>query len=186
MIIIPWHCHVCGSKFDTPDGGLCSRCNKATCRKCLLPGLDKKQSEGKKTSGYICRNCATPEELKKAAPLFKTIRIGSKQIKRASPILKKAAVAVFVLLVFGFLIDLFSGFYVLRHSKSIYAGLAALVVVAIFYTLGEGDSEWIGGKDDVTHPLHKRAFHLLLLLLFGGLVLVMMWFALKNLGLIRV
>jgi hypothetical protein len=142
--------------------------------------------EGKETSGYICPNCATPEEIKKAAPLFKTIRLESKQIKRASPILKKIALAVIVLLVFGFLFDLFSGFYVLRHSKSIYAGLTGLMVVAIFYILGEAGSEWIGGKDDVAHPLYKRAFHLFLLLLFAGFVLAVLWFTLKSLGLIKV
>ena len=132
MKIIPWQCHVCGSKFDTPHGGLCSRCNKATCTSCLLHELGKKQPEGKDTSAYICRSCATPEELKNAAPLFKTIRIKSEQIERASPILKRVALTILVLLVFGSLIDLFSGFYVLRHSKSIYAGLAALMVVAVF------------------------------------------------------
>lgn len=91
-----------------------------------------------------------------------------------------------VLLAFGFLIDLFSGFYVLRHSTSAYAALAALIVVAVFYALGEGGAEWIGGKDDVSHPLYKRVFHLLLLLLFGALILVILWFVLKNLGLINV
>lgn len=91
-----------------------------------------------------------------------------------------------MLLVFGFLIDLFSGFYVLGHSKSIYAGLAALMVVSVFYVLVEAGSEWIGRKDDVAHPLYKRVFHLFLLLLFIGIILVILWFVLKNLGLIEV
>jgi len=94
-------------------------------------------------------------------------------------------IAVIVLLAFGFLIDLFSGFYVLRHSTSLYAGVAALLFVAIFSLIGESGSEWIGGKDDVAHPLYKRVFHLLVLLLFTGIILVIMWFVLKHLGLIR-
>ena len=151
----------------------------------MLPELHKKQTEGQASSGYICRNCATPDELKNA-PYFKTIRVDSKQFKKAGPVFKKIAFAGVALLLFGFLIDLFSGFYVLRHSKSIYAGFAGLLIVSIFYILGEAGSEWIGGKDDVAHPLYKRAFHLFLLLLFAGLVLVAVWFALKSLGLIEV
>jgi hypothetical protein len=69
---------------------------------------------------------------------------------------------------------------------SIYAGLAALMAIAVLYILSEAGSEWIGGKDDVAHPLYKRVFHLFLLLLFGGLILVILWFVLKNLGLIAV
>ena len=192
MKIIPWHCHVCGSTFDTPNGGLCSRCNKAACRSCLILDLNKKQVESKETSGYVCPKCATPEELKNAPP-FKKFRFGStksdvnnKHLKRASSILRKIAIIVVILLVFGFLMDLFSGFYVLKHAKSIYAGLAALFILAIFYVIGEAGSEWIGEKDDVAHPLYKRAFHLLVLLLFAGLVLTVMWLVLKYLGLLRI
>jgi hypothetical protein len=100
--------------------------------------------------------------------------------------IRKLVIALIALLVFGFIIDLFSGFYVLRHSKSIYAGLGGLLIVAIFYVIGEAGSEWIGDKDKVTDPLYKRAFHLLALLLFAGGILAIMWYALKSLGLIRI
>jgi hypothetical protein len=104
---------------------------------------------------------------------------------KSKSILRKVLIAVIVLLAFGVLIDLISGFYVLRHSKNIYVGLAGLLIVATFYMIGEAGSEWIGSKDNVNHPLYKRAFHLLALLLFAGLVLAAMWMALKYLGLMR-
>jgi len=99
-----------------------------------------------------------------------------KQPAKSTSILRALLLSIIILFAFGFLIDLFSGFYVLTHAKSIYAGLAGLLIVAIFYLIGESGSEWIGGKDDITHPLYKRAFHLLVLLLFAGLVLAIMWF----------
>jgi hypothetical protein len=105
----------------------------------------------------------------------------------AYSLLQKIIIALIVLLVFGFLLDLFSGFYVLAHSKSIYAGLGGLLIVAIFYMIGgEASSEWIGGKDKVTDPLYKRTFHLLTLLLFAAGLLAILWFALKYLVLIRI
>jgi hypothetical protein len=97
-------------------------------------------------------------------------------------IVKKIAIAVFILIVLGFLMDLFSGFFVLRHSTSIYSGLAGLLILATFSFFGEAGSEWIGDKDDVSYPLYKRAVRLFALLLFVGLVLVTLWFALKSLG----
>lgn|SRR5574341_306297 len=190
MRIIPWHCHICGSKFAAPDGGLCSRCSKATCRSCLIPELNKKQMEAKEASVYVCRHCATPEELKKAPP-FKKVRFGSPAIddngfKKTGLILRKVAIAIIILVAFGFLIDLFSGLYVLRHSKSIYADVAGLLILAIFYAIGEAGSEWIGGKDDVAHPLHKRVFLLLALVLFAAFIMVAIWFSLKSLGIVRI
>lgn len=101
-------------------------------------------------------------------------------------ILRIIVIAVIVLLTLGFIIDLFSGFYVLRQSKSIYAGLAGLLIVAIFYVIGEAGSEWLGGKDKVTDPLYKRALRLLALLIFTTLILTALWFALKYLGSIRI
>jgi hypothetical protein len=100
--------------------------------------------------------------------------------------LPKIAIALVILLVFGFLIDLFSGSYVLKHAKSIYAVLEGMLILAIFYVIGEAGSKWIGGKDDASHPLYRRVFRLLVLLLFGGLVLSVMWLVLKYLGLLRI
>jgi hypothetical protein len=157
-----------------------------------VPLINKKQIDNKDSSGFICRRCATLEELKNAPP-FTRIKLGSKSdvknnkhIKKTSSILKIIAIGIIVLLVLGFLIDLFSGFYILRHSKSVYAGLVGLLIVAIFSLIGEAGSEWISRKDDVAHPLYKRAFHLFILLLFAALVLTIVWFALNYLGLLRI
>ncbi len=167
--VVPWKCHICRAEFDTPSGGICSRCNRSTCRSHLHEIGKNLKLESK----WVCGNCLTNEE--KAG-----------EIVQSNSILRIIVIAVIALLAFGFLIDLFSGFYVRTHSKSIYAGLAGLLIVAIFYVIGESGSEWIGGKDAVAHPLYKRAFHLLALLLFAGLVLAIMWSTLKYLGLIRI
>ncbi len=105
--------------------------------------------------------------------------------KSSIPVLRTIFVGVIALLVFGFLIDLFSSFYVLRHSKSIYAGLGGLLIVAMFYVMGEAGSDWIGGKDKVNDSLYKRVFRLSAMLIFGALILFAMWLALKHLGLIQ-
>ncbi len=81
---------------------------------------------------------------------------------------------------------MFSGFYILSHSTSLYAGLAGLFLIAAFYLFGEAGAEWIHKKDDVTHPLYKRVFHLTLLLLYAVLIMATVWFLLKYLGLIKI
>ena len=56
--IIPWTCHVCGGQFDTPGGGICSRCNRATCRNHL-------HLRGKKVNldlTWVCDMCLTTDE----------------------------------------------------------------------------------------------------------------------------
>jgi hypothetical protein len=160
--VVPWKCHICRSEFDTPGGGICSRCSKATCSM-HLHQIDAQ---------WFCDSCLTVEE---------------KAMRRFQPesILRFIVIAVIVLLAVGFLFDLFSGFYVIRQAKSIYAGLAGLLILGIFYLVGEAGSEWIGGKDKVTDPLYKRAIRLLALLLFGALIFAVLWFVLKQIGLIR-
>lgn len=122
---------------------------------------------------WVCENCLTNEE--KAKRRFQPYSI-----------LRVIVIAVIVLLAFGFLIDLFNGFYVLRQAKSIYGGLAGLLIISISYLVGEAGSEWIGGKDKVTDPLYKRALRLLAMLIFGAIILAALWFVLKQLGLIRI
>lgn len=59
---IPWSCHVCSKEFDKYDGGICSRCKRATCMKDLkLVGYDKKQGAAK-WEHIVCGTCITPEE----------------------------------------------------------------------------------------------------------------------------
>ena len=106
--------------------------------------------------------------------------------KKPNFLLRSIVIGFIVLIVFGFLIDMFSGFYILRHSTSLYAGLTGLLILTIFNLIGEAGSVWIGGKDDVADPLYKRAFRLLALLSFAAFILAALWSGLKYLGLIRI
>lgn len=51
--------------------------------------------------------------------------------------LRTVVIGIVVLPLFGLLFDAFSGFYVLRHSKSLYAACAGLFLLSVFYLLGE-------------------------------------------------
>ena len=87
------------------------------------------------------------------------------------------------LLFIGLLIDAFNGFYIIRYSKSIFFGIGGLFLFTIFYLLGEVGTGWIGSKDDVSHPLYKRVFHLFLLLLITGAVTTFFWFIFEHFNL---
>ena len=102
-----------------------------------------------------------------------------KHIKKLLSILRIIAIATIVLLIYGFLIDIFSGFYVLKNSKSIYSALVCLFLLAIFYLIGEAGGNWIGSKDNVSHLLYKRLFHLVLLLMYAGIIITAAWFILN-------
>ena len=104
------------------------------------------------------------------------------RIKSGNSKIKIAVIAIIVLLFLGLLIDAFAGFYVLRNAKSIFWGVVGLFILSLFYLIGEAISEWISSKDKVSHPLYKRAFHLLILLCFAGGVMVACWFVFKWLG----
>jgi len=96
--------------------------------------------------------------------------------------IKIAAIAILALLIFGLMIDAFNGFYILRNTKSLVWGIGGLILLSLFYLIGEIGSEWINSKDDVSHPLHKRVFHLFVLLCFAGVVMAACWFVFKRLG----
>jgi hypothetical protein len=100
-------------------------------------------------------------------------------------ILRIVAIGAAFLLLLGFLIDAFSGFYVFSHSKSVYAGCAGLTLLSVFYLLGEMGSNWINSKDKTTHPLHKRIFHLLLLLIYAALIMLVAGAAFKYIGILK-
>jgi hypothetical protein len=112
--------------------------------------------------------------------------MSTEQIKKVRSILRTIAIGIIVLLIFGFLIDLFSGFYVLRNCKSIYAGITGLFLLAIFYLMGEAGAYWIHSKDDTSHPLYKRVFHLAILLIYAGIIITVIWFLLNYFGLIKI
>ena len=95
---------------------------------------------------------------------------------------KIAVVAILVLLALGLMIDAFSGFYILKNARSLGWGIGGLLIVALFYLIGEAGSGWIDSKDDVSHPLHKRAFHLSLLITFVGAIMVIVGYVLNKMG----
>ena len=56
--VVPWKCHIRHREFDTPSGGVCSRCSRATCREHLHQIGKKLKLETK----WVCNNCLTSEE----------------------------------------------------------------------------------------------------------------------------
>ena len=80
-----------------------------------------------------------------------------------------------VMLLAGFLTDLSLGLPILRSSGSWSTRVLALVVIGMFGLLAEAGAEWINRRDAVSDPLHRRAWHLLLLLtLVAAIGIVMM------------
>lgn len=61
-MILVWNCHVCREQFDNYDGGICSRCMKATCIKDLrIVDYDAKQGAAK-WEQLACVHCVAPTE----------------------------------------------------------------------------------------------------------------------------
>jgi len=60
--IVPWICHVCNKEFHVDSGGLCSKCYKATCLKCLGVGTFFGISKQTRSENAVCRYCAGKEE----------------------------------------------------------------------------------------------------------------------------
>ena len=95
---------------------------------------------------------------------------------------KIALIAVLVLLVLGLMIDAFSGFYILKNARSLGWGIGGLMLLSLFYLVGEAGSGWINSKDDVSHSLHKRFFRLVVLIFFASVVMAVCWYVFKKLG----
>ena len=104
------------------------------------------------------------------------------RFKGGDSYVKLALKCFLVLIVLGFGLDALSGFYILGNAKSTVWGVAGLIVVSIFYLTGEGILGWIGKKDSTDHPLHKRVYHLLMLLCSGGALLAVYSLIFKWLG----
>jgi len=66
--------------------------------------------------------------------------------KRGNSTIKIAAIAVLALLVLGLLIEAFSGFVILRNARSLVWGIGGLLLLSLFYLIGEAGSEWINSK----------------------------------------
>lgn len=59
MQIVPWYCTACGAQFDTSGGGVCARCQRIVCLRCL--GVWR-ITRGVSLGQQVCRVCkaATP------------------------------------------------------------------------------------------------------------------------------
>jgi len=75
--IIPWQCHICRSEYDTPGGGICSRCSRATCRTHLY----KMGAKLKLDSQWVCEQCLTDVEKTNTKTKW-TIRLRNLTFKR--------------------------------------------------------------------------------------------------------
>ena len=95
---------------------------------------------------------------------------------------KITAILITTFLVLGLILDGFNGFHIIRQAKSLAWGIGGLLLLSILYLIGEAGSEWISSKDNVSNPLYKRAFHLVLLLGFVGVLAVVLSKLFKYLG----
>lgn len=75
--VVPWKCHICHEEFDTPSGGMCSRCNRSTCRAHLHQIGRRMKLESK----WVCNDCLTHEE--------KTVKKGKWTLKLFNLSLKR-------------------------------------------------------------------------------------------------
>ena len=105
-----------------------------------------------------------------------------KRQKEGPSKLKIIAIAIVFLLCLGILIGAFNSFYIFRNAKSISWGIGGLLIIALFYLVGEAGSGWINSKDDVSHPLYKRVFHLFVLVCVVGIVMAVCWYVFKKSG----
>jgi hypothetical protein len=71
---------------------------------------------------------------------------------------------VLFLVVLGLMADLLFGLSLSFSARSWPAWVIGLLALGVLYALGEAGGEWINRRDDVTHPLWKRVWHLALLL----------------------
>lgn len=69
-----------------------------------------------------------------------------------------------VMLFGGFLTDLSLGLPILRSSGSWSTRVLAIVVIGAFGLLAEAGVEWVNRRDAVSDRLHRRSWHLLLLI----------------------
>ena len=94
----------------------------------------------------------------------------SKRLGENESRLKRIAIGVSILILFGVFIDAIGGFQILRSSKTIFHGIISIIILNVLYLFVEGIEDWINDKDDVKHPLYKRVYHLILLLFSAAVI----------------
>jgi TRAP-type C4-dicarboxylate transport system permease small subunit len=103
------------------------------------------------------------------------IQIKAKPNNSYLPRIRTIITLIAVLLIIGLFVDLLMGFPILKGAEGTLWWFAGLIMLAIVYLVGEGGAEWIQSKDNVAHPLHKRAFNLFLLLCFVAFIITALW-----------
>jgi hypothetical protein len=78
--------------------------------------------------------------------------------------------ALLVLIIAGFMADIFLGLPLSLYSRSWSTWLLGILALGIIYLVGEAGGGWINARDKVTHPLWKRVWHLVLLIGFAAAV----------------
>lgn len=95
---------------------------------------------------------------------------------------KKYVLIVILLFFAGLVVDaVCNGFYIIRNAKSLGWSIVGILILSIFYLFGEAGAEWISSNDNVSNPLYKRAFNMLLLLCFVGVLAAVLIFVFKYL-----
>lgn len=70
-VSIPWTCHICRLKFDTPSGGICNRCNNVTCSKHLRHIVIEEDLVDKEGTRLVCENCICEGETTESVTKWK-------------------------------------------------------------------------------------------------------------------
>lgn len=100
--------------------------------------------------------------------------------------IKAILIGIIVLPLIGLLYDAYSGFHILRTSKSIYGLIASLLVTVTLAFAGEYVGELVGTKDKVSDPLSKRVFHLSILLVTAVVLVFLYWFIFHYFGKLKI
>ena len=119
-----------------------------------------------------------PEFSKQEKEFFKRIRNDKSKPK----IFRMIAIVIIFLLGLGIILDALNDFRIFRENKFLPLGVLGLLLLAVFYLLGEGVGERINTRDHVSHPLYKRVFHLLLLLISAGTLMTLAYYLFTYLG----
>lgn len=100
--------------------------------------------------------------------------------------IKAVLIGFIVLPLIGFFYDAINGFYILRNTKSIYGIIIGIILTVIIISAGEYVAETINTKDNVSDPLYKRAFRLLLLLVSVSIIVSLYWFIFHYFELLKI
>jgi putative oxidoreductase len=70
MVIVPFHCQRCDTQFDEKDGGVCAKCGRTLCRRCLPRCIRK--------GAALCVDCAEPRTPTRPKAAFLASLTGTK------------------------------------------------------------------------------------------------------------